>query len=53
MKEYYFVNAYRPNGMSDFLFPEYETFEELEYGIMILNAIGYEINTISLVVEEI
>lgn len=46
-REYYWVNASR--GFSiDFLFPEYETFDELVYGINLLVAMGYEINFVSL-----
>lgn len=53
MREYYFVNACRPKGLLDFLFPEYESFEDLEYGVMMLVAMGYEINSISLNIEEL
>jgi hypothetical protein len=47
----YFVNASR-GDMLDFLFPEYNSFGALEYGVMILVAMGYEINAISMTIVE-
>lgn len=50
MHEKYFVNASR--GLLDFMFPEYDTFSELEYGVMMLTAMGYEITVITLIQEK-
>lgn len=50
MKEFYFVNACR--GLLDFQFLELEEFSDLEYAVMVLSAMGYEINSVTLVVEK-